>query len=370
MESIFDPNKIDEIKAYLFHVVRQYRQPSGSELLSELENTFGWKIRWSIFDIINDLINDNMLTRSEKEFFMELIDIDSDHSLVYALCGQATDNNNFKSTLDILLEEGQKYRNSADFKEMVEFMAKFRRYSPYNNMLVKIQNPHCSFYASKYDWYNRFERNLKEDAKPMLILAPMHPVMLVYDLDETEGKELPQKIKDFAQFEGEWNSKWLTNMIDNAKKYMIRIDFKKHSTTSAGFATLVRGENKEKMRISIHNELDEPSKFGVLCHELAHIFLGHLGSDQDRWWPSRQNLTHDSVEIEAEAVAYTITQRLGLKGSSDAYLSAYIKNEQIPNGVSIDYIAKIAGKIEEFSQGSVPIPKKKNSQKQTPKVDK
>lgn len=63
-------------------------------------------------------------------------------------------------------------------------MAKFRRYSPYNNMLVKVQNPHCSFYASKYDWYNRFGRQIKEDAKPMLILAPMYPVMLVYDLDE------------------------------------------------------------------------------------------------------------------------------------------------------------------------------------------
>lgn len=193
----------------------------------------------------------------------------------------------------------------------------------------------------------------------MLILAPMHPVMLVYDFDETEGKELPKRIKDFAQFKGDWNPKWLENLIENAKKYMIRVDFKKHSTTSAGFATIARGNVADKMRISIHNELDEPSRFGVLCHELAHIFLGHLGSDHDRWWPSRQNLNHDSVEIEAEAVAFTVTHRFGLKGNSDAYVSTYLKSDNIPDGISIDYIAKIAGKIEEMAKGSVAKPKRK-----------
>ncbi len=193
----------------------------------------------------------------------------------------------------------------------------------------------------------------------MLILATMHPVMLVYDLDETEGEELPHELKSFAQFEGDWNPKWLTNLVDNVEKYMVRVDFKKHSTTSAGFATLVRGKNMEKMRVSIHNELDEPSRFGVLCHELAHILLGHLGSDQDCWWPSRLNLNHDSVEIEAESAAFTVTHRLGLKGNSDAYVSAYLKNEHIPKGISIDYIAKIAGKIEEMAKRTVATPKRK-----------
>jgi hypothetical protein len=53
-------------------------------------------------------------------------------------------------------------------------------------MLVRMQNPTCSFYATERDWYDRFRRNLKEDARPMLILAPMHPVLLVYALMEDE----------------------------------------------------------------------------------------------------------------------------------------------------------------------------------------
>lgn len=113
------------------------------------------------------------------------------------------------------------------------------------------------------------------------------------------------------------------------------------------------------MRISIHNELDEPSQFGVLCHELAHIFLGHLGSDKDRWWPSRQNLTHDSVEIEAEAVAFIVTQKMSLKSNSDVYLAAYLQKEYIPDGISIDYIAKIAGKIESMAKGTISSPKRR-----------
>lgn len=96
---------------------------------------------------------------------------------------------------------------------------------------------------------------------------------------------------------------------------------------------------------------------------LNPFFLGHLGSDQDCWWPSRQNLNQDSVEIEAEAVAFTVTQRVGLKGSSEAYVSTYIKNENIPDGISIDYIAKIAGKIEEMAKGSVAMPKRKQQSK-------
>jgi hypothetical protein len=61
-------------------------------------------------------------------------------------------------------------------------------------MLVKLQNPSCGYYATEKDWRVRFQRALKEDARPMLILAPMRPVMLVYDLDSTEGSPSAAKL--------------------------------------------------------------------------------------------------------------------------------------------------------------------------------
>jgi hypothetical protein len=92
------------------------------------------------------------------------------------------------STIDVLVERSRAYRTSQSFREMIDFMGRFRVYAPYNVMLVRLQNASCSFFATAKDWDERFERALKEDARPMLILAPMHPVMLVYDLDQTEGK--------------------------------------------------------------------------------------------------------------------------------------------------------------------------------------
>jgi len=361
-----DTHTQNDVKYYLIEMLRKNRQPSGSELLQEVEKKFGWTVRWDLCNIITSLLTEHKFISIERDYLLELIDPESENSVLYALNGHQDDNKFFVSTLDYLLEEGQKYKKSEAFLDMIKFIARFKKYSPYNNMLVKIQNPHCSFFASKSDWATRFNRHLKEDATPMLILAPMHPVMLVYDLDSTEGEDLPKELLEFAHFEGPWNPMWLLNLTENANQYLIRVSYKKHSSTSAGFATIDRTTKSGKMRISIHDELDEPSRFGVLCHEMAHIFLGHLGSDQDRWWPSRRNLTHHSIEIEAEAVAFIVTKRLGLQGSSISYLASHLTSKKIPDGVSIDYIAKVAGKIEEMATGKVPAPKRKTNKYRTP----
>jgi hypothetical protein len=50
-----------------------------------------------------------------------------------------------------------------------------------------------------------------------------------------------------------------------------------------------------KMRVAIHDDLDGPSRLGVLCHELAHILSGYLGCDRDYWWPSRIDLSHHAI---------------------------------------------------------------------------
>lgn len=203
--------------------------------------------------------------------------------------------------------------------------------------------------------------------QPMLILAPMHPVLLVYDVDQTEGEELPASFNNFAKFHGEWDDKWKEKLTENANRYKLRIDYKTLSSSHAGFATYASRDKQWKMRIAIHDKLDNPSRFGVLCHELAHIFLGHLGGDKDLWWPSRLNLDHHSKEIEAEAVAFIVTQQLGLKGSSSVYVSGHLKNgERLPEGVSLDNIAKVSGRIGQMAKGLLPEPKprkKKQEQK-------
>jgi hypothetical protein len=184
----------------------------------------------------------------------------------------------------------------------------------------------------------------------------MHPVMLVYALDQTAGKDVPKKLLEFAHFEGDWQPKWLANLVKNAQQHRIGVAFKELSSSNAGRATNDPGIDGWKMRISIHDRLDAPSQFGVLVHEMAHVLLGHLGTDYDHWWPGRFNVDTSSAEIEAETVAHIVVTRFGLTGSSAAYLSGYV-TDTIPQGVSIDLIAKVAGEIERMAKGLLPAPK-------------
>ena len=108
------------------------------------------------------------------------------------------------------------------------------------------------------------------------------------------------------------------------------------------------------MRIVIHQELDPPSRYGVLCHELAHIYLGHLGSDKDGWWPSRGDLNRRAMEVEAEAAAYITARRAELTGSSPQYVSRYLNNDTVLKSVSVDLIAKVAGRLEDMATRHMP----------------
>ena len=260
-------------------------QPSAWELLAAVDRKLGLKARWAVVDALVRVLDHPGSTNSRREYVRDLLGSDD---WADAMRGQERPARQVESTVDALFRESAAYRSSAAFQEMVSFMANFREYAPFNNMLVKLQNPSCSFFATQSDWHRRFDRRLKEDARPMLILAPMHPVMLVYDLDSTEGTEPPAELRQFAKFEGEWDRERGIRTATNATtRDLIRVDDVKLSSTNAGFATISAGRDGMKIRIGLHDELDGPSRYGVLLHELAHVYLGHLGGDPDGWWPSR-----------------------------------------------------------------------------------
>jgi IrrE N-terminal-like domain len=348
------PDTRARVAAHVKEILENERQPSAGELVAELDRAIGIVARWDLESVLASLRSDKDLTHAGRAYLTSLLE---GEDLIPALRGEGAPKQKMQSTIDALLQASARYRRSNEFRELIEFMGQFRDYAPYNNMLVHTQNPTCGFYATEKDWGERFGRTLKEDARPMLILAPMHPVMLVYNLDQTEGADVPAHLLRFAQFEGQWDAVWLERLVENARRHRIRIDFKQLSSTNAGFATFAASQAGEKMRIAIHADLSEPSRFGVLCHEMAHILLGHLGSDQDHWWPSRSHLGRSVIEIEAEATAYIVTQQLRLEGSSAAYVSRYLGKEgQVASGVSFDMIAKVAGQIEGMALRLNPAP--------------
>lgn len=343
-----------QIRDFVAGLVTSNIQPSATELLHRLEKELGWAARWELEPTLSAMQSDKNLTRAVRDYLYGLLESDE---ITKALRGEDVPDRETASSIDTLIQSSQRYRNSEAFQEMITFMARFRDYAPYNNMLVKVQNPACGFYAREKDWYQRFGRRLVEDARPMLILAPMHPVMLVYDIDQTVGDPLPEELTKSATFEGTFEPEWLERMTKNTGSYRIRVDIKTLSSTNSGFATLALGSRDWKMRIALHDGLDGTSRLGVLCHELAHILLGHLGTDRDLWWPCRTNLTRQTVEIEAESVAYIVMSRLGLEGSSAAYVSGCLKGDSLPESVSVDLVAKVAGAVERMARESVPAKK-------------
>lgn len=351
--TLFEPDVIREIE----NILDRFLQPSAAELVSMLTKILGKSVLEDIKGAVLHLLDINKITSANRTYLKYLIE---DKSLDMAIAGEndCKDRKEIETGIDHLLSSSIKYKNSREFRELITFVAKFRDYSPYNNMLVRIQNPGCNFFATASDWRKRFSRDIKEDARPMVILAPMHPVMLVYDTDQTYGDNLPAGFDKFSKFDGPFDEKWIDRLTTNLYRHKIRLEYKTLSSSLAGFATHSSKNNDWKMRIVIHDELDGPSRFGVLCHEVAHIFLGHLGGDKDLWWPSRMNLNHKSKEIEAESVAYIITQHFGLNGSSDMYVSSHLKNDTaIPEGVSLDNIGKVSSKIREMSLRTLPEPK-------------
>lgn len=333
------------------------KQPSAWQLCEIVELRFGPRVFWLLRDALELMVSSREITAAQKNYIRSML---CSEDLGKAIQGAVPPRRAIQSTIDQLIHQGQAYRNTEAFQEMVDFMARFRDYSPYNNMLVKLQNPTCGYYATVKDWWAKHKRRLVEDARPMVILAPMHPVMLVYDLDSTDGKDVPEYLKNFAAVKGRWDQDWLDQLVENAERRdRIQVRFKDLSSTHAGFATTQVQDPQWKMRIAIHAGLDEPSRFGVLCHELAHIHLGHLGTDLDYWWPSRRDLRHAAVEVEAESVAHIVCSRFSLEGTSSVYVSSFTKGAKLPDGVSLDHIAKVAGYVESMARR--PLPRRKIS---------
>jgi hypothetical protein len=327
------------------------RQPGAGEVLGIVQGKCGWEARVVFLAAIQALREDHALPGYNRDYLRQTL---TDEVVEAALVGDAKVIHDTQSAVDELFQRSQAYRSTKGFQEMLQFMARFRKYAPFNNMLVRLQNPACGYYATARHWQTEFGARIKEDARPMLILAPAHPVLLVYDLDSVENPPLPEHLREFALVTGEWEEEALPRLLGNAKRDRIQVDFKPLSATNAGKATTQVQTRGWKLRVVIHDGLDNRARFSVLLHELAHIYLGHLGGDGDGWWPCRTNLSLASVEVEAESVAYIVCERFGLHTTAAQYLAAHSASGKLPGGVSVEMIGKVASRLLEAASRLLP----------------
>lgn len=323
------------------------RQGSAAELLRALEEEAGWQTRLCLRAVLNELRDRRDAPAAERKFLLYTL---GDAPVVAALSGGLPPSSEHQSSLDELFSRSHQFRRTKKFSAAVDFVSRFREYSPFNNMLVFLQNPMATYFATASHWQKAFGRTIKDEARGMIILAPRTPVLLVYDVADTEGAPLPDKLEVFTRTSGKFNPLTYERTVKNCERDRILVERKPMGQLRGGFSTARVNDSKWKMRIGVRDELDAGSAYAVLCHELAHIYLGHLGADKESGWPYRLNVSHSVAEIEAESVSYIVCRRAGLRTHSAEYLSSFMEDSADLDSISLDLINRSAGRIEEMGR--------------------
>ncbi len=245
------------------------------------------------------------------------------------------------------LEQGIKELfDSERFKEYLRVMSKFHNYSFNNTLLIAMQKPDASLVAGFTAWKNNFGRNVMKGQKGIKIIAPSpykikqemekidphtqkpligadgkpvteekeitipaYKVVSVFDVSQTEGKELP----DIAVDE-------LTGSVDRYKDFFAALE--KTSPVPIGFEKIAGGAHGyyhlEDKRIAIDEGMSELQTLKTAIHEIAHAKLHDidLNAPKDEQQPRVDRRTR---EVEAESVAYTVCQHYGLDTSDYSF---------------------------------------------------
>lgn len=265
--------------------------------------------------------------------------------------------------------------DSERYKDYLRVMSKFHNYSFRNTLLIAMQAPDASLVAGFNTWKNTHGRHVKggekgikifapspykvkrevekldpqtrkpiigKDGKPVTeeqeITVPAYKVVSVFDVSQTEGRELP----DIAVDE-------LTGDVDRYNDFFAALE--KTSPVPIGFEN-IEGKSHgyyhlEEKRIAIQENMSELQTLKTAIHEIAHAKLHDIDLNApkedlaDR--PDRR-----TREVQAESVAYTVCQHYGLDTSdySFGYVAGWSSGRELAElKASLETIRTAAAEI-------------------------
>lgn len=262
------------------------------------------------------------------------------------------------------LEAGIKDMFQGDnFKEYLKAMSKFHIYSLNNVILITSQMKEASHVASFTKW-KELDRSVKKGEHGLQIFSPIIRNKLdpetkaviinektgkpekvvtgfkpayVFDISQTEGKELPEiarvltgKVDDFEKLKGA-----LTKVSE------VPISFEHINGRANGYYSLT------EEKIVVDESLPEAQKIKTMVHEISHSML-HSNADDEK--------ERTTKEVEAESVAYTVCNYLGLDTSdySFGYIGGWSKDmelSELKESLSTikDTSSRIIKKLEEYT---------------------
>ena len=248
------------------------------------------------------------------------------------------------------LKEGMKnYLDSDQFKSFLDTMSKFHNYSLNNIHLLKMQNPNVTQVASFNKWKTDFDRTVKKGAKALKVWVPYQvktkipenqkelnfppsenemdqkeitvtrfKLGNVFDVSQTEGKELPKAIHELTGSVKDYEDLYrAAKAVSMDNQVPISFEEIKREKTRGYYSP---SEN----RIVISKKLKgEEHILKTIFHEMAHADLhkgtnAQYGDDQYR-----------KQELQAESVAYVVASHFGFDTSSYSfgYLAIWAKDK-------------------------------------------
>lgn len=263
-----------------------------------------------------------------------------------------------KNTIDELLRSSLRYTKRTEFYKFINFINRMKHYSRFNSMLIYSQNPEVTFFGGTSYWKNKHSRSINANSRPYIILAPMSPVMVVYDLKDTIGVLSPDEFikkglgRNPHEVIGEIKEETFKYAIEKLKKWGVIVNIMPLPYfDEAKISLLVEND----IEITLKQGLTISKQFAVLIHEVAHLFLGHTKHEQlicksvkkpIRFYP--RELTTSSKELEAETVSYLICHKLGIEIRAAEYLSRFIESEEDIYNFSFETVIKTTDKIEDL----------------------
>ena len=265
------------------------------------------------------------------------------------------------SALDELFRMNRGWRGSREYFELLDFVARFPAYSPLNGFLIFLQNPEATFVATGRAWLNKYNRRLKPEARPIVILAPMSPVLFVFDIRDTEGSTLSPGALQPTTTTDRLPPKIYENTLLGCSMQHIAVRETANWNTTAERALRITPAIRKKYAhlslaaglryaILLGADLTLEEKYAALVAELGHLFCGHLGIDSDSWWADRKELDLERIDIEAASVAYLVCRRRRVAEAAEGFLSEYRHTDRDLPPFSLNAVFQAAGHIESMGK--------------------
>lgn len=293
--------------------------------------------------------------------------------------------------------------NSDKYKQYLQTMSRFHRYSVNNQMLIYMQKPNATLVAGFNKWRDQFSRNVKKGEKGIKIIAPtpfnkkieetkldpdtklpmlddngkeikvekeiqipMFRVVSVFDVSQTEGKPLPQLASD------------LSGNVENYDAFIEAI--RRSATVPVEFKPLEKGTDGyfslDEQKIVIREGMSEVQTVSALLHELAHSKLHNRKDEQvkDGEQPEETaKINRNTEEVQAESISFAVCAYYGIKTDENSfgYIASWSNGKELKElKESLEVINKTSSKmITDIDKNYAEIRKERGLDNETLELD-